>query len=67
MIKLNKPKKEEIIAFVTAVITFLAALGLITGCTNTLIKIRGEGNRVRQEQKTETKVDSVTTNVDIKK
>lgn len=67
MIKLNKPKKEEIIAFVTAVITFLAALGLITGCTNTLIKIKGEGNRVRQDQKTETKVDSVTTKIDIKK
>lgn len=67
MIKLNKPQKQEIIAFVTAVITFLAALGLITGCTNTLIKIRGEGNKIRQEQKTETKVDSVTTKIDIKK
>lgn len=67
MIKLNKPKKQEIIAFITAVITFLAALGLITGCTNTLIKIRGNENKVRQEQKTETKVDSVTTKIDIKK
>lgn len=67
MIKLNKPKKEEIIAFVTAVITFLAALGLITGCTNTLIRIRGGGNKVHQEQKTEVKVDSVTTKIDIKK
>lgn len=67
MIKLNKPKKEEIIAFVTAVITFLAALGLITGCTNTIIKIRGERNKVHQEQKTEIKVDSVTTEIDIEK
>nr|DAN86139.1 MAG TPA: SecE/Sec61-gamma subunits of protein translocation complex [Microviridae sp.] len=67
MIKLNKPQKKEIIAFITAVITFLAALGLIAGCTNTLIKIRGEGNKIHQEQKADTKVDSVTTKIDIKK
>lgn len=67
MIKLNKAQKGGINAFITAVIAFLAALGSITGCTNTLIKIRGEGNKVHQEQKAETKVDSVTTKIDIKK
>lgn len=67
MIKLKKPDKEEIIACITAIITFLAALGLITGCTNTLIKIRGQGNEIKQKQETKIEVDSVTTKIDIKK
>lgn len=67
MIKLNKPKKDEIIACVTAIITFLAALGLITSCTNTLIKIRGQGNEVKQKQETKVSIDSVSTKINIKK
>lgn len=67
MIKLNKPKKDEIIACVTAIITFLAALGLISSCTNTLIKIRGQGNEVKQKQETKVSVDSISTKINIKK
>lgn len=67
MIKLNKPNKEEIIACVTAIITFLAALGLISSCTNTLIRIRGQGNQVKQQQETKVSVDSVSTKINIKK
>lgn len=67
MIKLNKPNKEEIIACVTAIITFLAALGLISSCTNTLIRIRGQGNEVKQQQETKVSVDSVSTKINIKK
>lgn len=67
MIKLKKPNKEEIIACITAIITFLAALGLITSCTSTLIKIRGQGNEVNQKQETKVSVDSVSTKINIKK
>lgn len=67
MIKLKKPKGEEILVICMIIIALLVSTRLITGCTNTLIKIRGEGNKVHQEQKTETKVDSVTTKIDIKK
>lgn len=67
MIKLNKPNKEEIIACVTAIITFLAALGLISSCTNTLIRIRGQGNQVKQQQETKVSVDSISTKINIKK
>lgn len=67
MIKLKKLTKGEVRAIITAIITIPTALGIITGCTNTLIKIRGQGNQVKQQQETKVSVDSVTTKIDIKK
>lgn len=67
MIKLRKLTKGEVRAIITAIITILTALGIITGCTNTLIKIKGQGNQVKQQQETKVSVDSVTTKINIKK
>lgn len=67
MIKLKKPSAKEITALIAAIISFLVAIGLISSCTNTLIRIRGQGNQVKQQQETKVTVDSVTTKIDIKK
>lgn len=65
--KLRKPTKAEATTIASAIITILIVLGLVTSCTNTLITLRGQGNKVKQNQNTEVKVDSVTTKIDIKK
>lgn len=43
-------------------------LGMMMACTQSLFIVRGTRNKVNQssEKKTEVKVDSVTTNVDVK-
>lgn len=53
--------------------TRIAAMGLtllmtfmIVACTNMLFMIKGQGNQLRNENKTEVKTDSVTVKADVK-
>lgn len=53
-------KQLEIIA--TAIIAILAALGLITSCTNSLFVLKGQ-NKVKTENNSTIKADSTSVNV----
>ncbi|UPW41277.1 hypothetical protein [Sigmofec virus UA08Rod_4510] len=64
---MKKITKNQITTIVSAIITILVALGVITSCTNSLFVLKGYGNKVKQDQKIETKADSVSVKVNANK
>ena len=64
---MKKLTAKQITTIVSAIISILIALGLITACTNSLFVLKGTGNKIRQDQKIETKADSVSVKVNANK
>ena len=64
---MKKLTKNQITTIVSAIITILVALGIITSCTNSLFVLKGTGNKIKQDQKIETKADSITVKVNANK
>lgn len=64
---MKKLTKNQITTIVSAIITILVALGVITSCTNSLFVLKGTGNKIKQNQKIETKADSITVKVNANK
>lgn len=66
----NKTKRviSKLVKAIVEVIVYSILLWQTLACTNNLFIVKGHGNHVNQkaEQTTETKVDSVTTNLDTK-
>lgn len=57
---MKKLTKKQVTTIVSAIITILVALGVISSCTNSLFILKGAGNKIKQNQKIETKADSIT-------
>lgn len=59
---------SKLVKAIVEVIVYSILLWQILACTNNLFVVKGHGNHVNQkaEQTTETKVDSITTNIDAK-
>lgn len=64
---MKKLTKKQVTTIVSAIITILVALNIITSCTNSLFVLKGTGNKIKQDQKIETKADSITVKVNANK
>ena len=64
----GKKGATRVQSIICLIIGMLLLLTNIIGCTNSLFIVKGSRNKVNQEAKqaTETKVDSITTNIDAK-
>ena len=64
---MKKLTKNQITTIVSAIITILVTLGIISSCTNSLFVLKGTNNKIKQDQKIETKADSISVKVNANK
>ena len=64
---MKKLTKNQITTIVSAIITILVALEIISSCTNSLFVLKGTNNEIKQDQKIETKADSISVKVNTNK